>query len=107
MCEGHPLYRYSISIGYATLSIKAILIAWHATALCLLAKTFIIDREFVYVGTLDMDPRSFNLNSEMGRLVAFPPLAEQVAALVEQDMGLENAWKVTLDRQGRLVWTSS
>lgn len=75
--------------------------------LALHTKTFVIDREFVYVGSLNMDPRSFHLNTEMGLLVASPALAEQVAEQVEQDMEPENAWHVTLDKENRFVWSSS
>jgi len=70
-------------------------------------KTFVIDREFVYVGSLNMDPRSFHINTEMGLLVASPPLAEQVAELIERDMEPGNAWRVTTDDDGKLTWTSS
>ena len=70
-------------------------------------KTFVIDRETVYIGSLNMDPRSFHLNTEMGLLVASQALAEQIAALVEQDMEPGNAWRVFLDERGRLGWVSS
>jgi putative cardiolipin synthase len=69
-------------------------------------KTFVIDREFVYLGSLNMDPRSFHINTEMGLLVASPPLAEQVAKLIERDMGPDNAWQLTLDDEERLIWAS-
>ena len=70
-------------------------------------KTFVIDREFVYIGSLNMDPRSFNINTEMGLLVASPPLAEQVAGLIDRDMAPGNTWRVTIDDENKLTWTSS
>ena len=70
-------------------------------------KTFILDREFVYIGSLNMDPRSFHLNTEIGLLIASPELAKDIAALVERDMSPENAWRVSLDDEGRLAWDSS
>jgi putative cardiolipin synthase len=70
-------------------------------------KTFVIDREFVYLGSLNMDPRSFHINTEMGLLVASPQLADQVAVLLEREIAPENAWRVTRDDEGRLAWTSS
>ena len=79
----------------------------HSRFVSLHTKTFVIDREFVYVGSLNMDPRSFHLNTEMGLLIAAPPLAEAVAGLVEQDMEADNAWHVTLDDEGRLAWSSA
>ena len=70
-------------------------------------KTFVIDREYTYVGSLNMDPRSFHLNTEMGLLVYDPILAEQVARIVERDMQPENAWHVDIDSEDRLVWRST
>ena len=54
-----------------------------------------------------MDPRSFHLNTEIGLLIASPALAGEIAGLVEQDMAPDNAWRVSLDAEGRLVWQSS
>ena len=75
--------------------------------LSLHTKTFVIDRETVYIGSLNIDPRSFHLNTEMGLLIASPALAEQIASLVEQDMEPDNAWRVLLDEHGGLRWESS
>ena len=44
-------------------------------------KTFIIDRETVYIGSLNMDPRSFHLNTEMGLLIAAPALAVTICRM--------------------------
>jgi putative cardiolipin synthase len=70
-------------------------------------KAFVIDREYSYVGSLNMDPRSMHINSEMGLLVYDPELADQVADLIEHDMQPENAWRVDIDENNRLTWTSS
>ncbi|TNF91912.1 MAG: phospholipase D family protein [Gammaproteobacteria bacterium] len=70
-------------------------------------KTFVIDRENVYIGSLNMDPRSFHLNTEMGLLINAPALAEQIAEQVEKDMNPDNAWRVSLEEDERLAWHSS
>ena len=70
-------------------------------------KTFVIDREYSYVGSLNMDPRSMHINSEMGLLVYDPELADRVADIIEHDMQPENAWRVDIDEKNRLTWTSS
>ncbi len=70
-------------------------------------KAFVVDREYSYVGSLNMDPRSMQINSEMGLLVYDPELADQVADLIERDMRPENAWRVDIDENNRLRWTSS
>ena len=43
-------------------------------------KAMLIDRRWVYVGSMNLDPRSANLNTEMGVLVESPELAEQLRA---------------------------
>jgi putative cardiolipin synthase len=53
------------------------------------AKTFVFDRERVVVGSMNLDPRSVYLNTEMGLLIESPKLAGDIAEsfdeLVEPD----------------------
>lgn len=74
--------------------------------LALHAKTMVIDRRIVFIGTFNMDPRSTHLNTEMGVLIDSPELAAQVAAAIERDMEPANSWQVALaPDDGRLVWS--
>ena len=67
-------------------------------------KALVVDREYVYIGSLNLDPRSIRLNTEMGMIVASPALAEEVAAIAERDMAPANSlagstrreWKAAL-----------
>ena len=70
-------------------------------------KAAVIDRETVYVGSLNLDPRSIQLNTEMGMIVSSTGLAEEVAAIAERDMGPSNSWRVNLDEDGELYWEST
>ncbi len=70
-------------------------------------KTLVVDRQTVYAGSLNLDPRSIRLNTEMGMIVSSPGLAEEVATLIERDMQPTNSWRVGLDADGDLVWVSS
>jgi putative cardiolipin synthase len=69
-------------------------------------KAVVVDRETVYVGSLNLDPRSIQLNTEMGMVVTSPGLAEEVAAIAERDMAPTNSWRVLLDENGELFWES-
>ena len=69
-------------------------------------KAAVIDREIVYVGSLNLDPRSIQLNTEMGMIVTSLGLAEEVAAIAERDMAPTNSWRVLLDENGELFWES-
>jgi putative cardiolipin synthase len=70
-------------------------------------KAAVFDRRIVYIGSLNLDPRSISLNTEMGMIVSSPVLAEEVAAIAERDMEPSNSWRVQLDESGELFWESS
>lgn len=79
----------------------------HGGSVTMHTKAFVIDRQLVYVGSLNMDPRSLHINTEMGVLVDDHRLAQKVAGKLERDMAPENAWRVSLDEDGQLRWNSS
>jgi putative cardiolipin synthase len=59
------------------------------------AKTMIIDSKMAYIGTFNLDPRSINLNTEVGVIIDDEHVAKQVSSAIEQDMLPENSWDVT------------
>jgi putative cardiolipin synthase len=59
------------------------------------AKTFAIDGERVLVGSMNLDPRSDLLNTEMGILIDSPELAQRVEDWREADLPRQ-AWRLTL-----------
>ena len=69
-------------------------------------KSLVIDRTKVFIGSMNFDPRSFNINTEAGALVTSPGLAEALAQVMERDMQPENAWQVHLDEEGKPYWVS-
>ena len=69
-------------------------------------KAIVVDRDTVFIGSLNLDPRSIELNTEMGMIVASPGLGEEVAAIAERDMAPGNSWRVQLDENGKLIWES-
>jgi putative cardiolipin synthase len=68
-------------------------------------KAMVIDRERVFIGSMNLDPRSAELNSEMGVIVDSPGLAGELAASLDRDMSAPNAWRVTLADDGGLLWS--
>ncbi|MEE4174948.1 MAG: phospholipase D family protein [Xanthomonadales bacterium] len=68
-------------------------------------KAFVIDREIVFVGSMNFDPRSIAINTEGGVYIESAGLAEDLARIMERDMTPSNAWEVRLDDQGQLTWT--
>jgi cardiolipin synthase C len=67
------------------------------------AKTFAVDRSRLFVGSFNFDPRSAELNTEMGFVINSPPLAQNLAEAF--DAGIpESAYEVLLSGTGQLVW---
>ncbi|HEV7123033.1 MAG TPA: phospholipase D family protein [Rhodanobacter sp.] len=64
------------------------------------AKAIVVDREKVFVGSMNMDARSKLLNTEMGILVDCPPLAAAVAEFFHTAALPGNAYQVTLKADG-------
>jgi len=61
------------------------------------AKTLVIDAKTVYIGTFNFDPRSENLNTEVGAIIHDEALARAVEASIETDMAPGNSWDAARD----------
>jgi putative cardiolipin synthase len=61
------------------------------------AKVFILDVETVFIGSLNLDPRSIDINTEMGILAHSPELAWAWGTRLE-DKGLEQLYELELVR---------
>ncbi len=66
-------------------------------------KSFVIDRRTVFVGSLNLDPRSVRVNTEVGVLVLSEALAGEVAAIFDRNAAPGSAWHVAL-RDGVVGW---
>jgi putative cardiolipin synthase len=69
-------------------------------------KAIAFDGERVFVGSLNLDPRSIYLNTEMGLIIEDPLLGRNLVELFEEALTPENAWRVFLDSEGGLRWES-
>jgi putative cardiolipin synthase len=69
-------------------------------------KAVVVDRERAFVGSPNVDPRSMVLNTEIGIVGNGREFARRVAALVQRDIAPENAWRVTMNEEGWLRWSS-
>jgi len=80
-----PAIRRELIERYPKLEKQAPVFAIHA-------KSMVIDGETLFVGTFNFDPRSANLNTEVGVLITNPDLAGQVERNILRDMAPENSW---------------
>jgi putative cardiolipin synthase len=69
------------------------------------AKSIIYDTSSVYVGTLNLDPRSASLNTEIGILVDNPMLSDSIRSAFLEDLSEGQFWQVKFNHKGRLSWT--
>lgn len=67
------------------------------------AKTMVVDAKTVYIGTFNFDPRSENLNTEVGLIVHEQNLAKKVQASIERDMEAANSWNAAVDNPDQYV----
>ena len=67
-------------------------------------KAMIIDGRWVFVGSMNIDPRSANLNTEMGVLLDSPELAAQLRREIDHISGPEMSYRVVLEEHEGLVW---
>jgi putative cardiolipin synthase len=70
-------------------------------------KAVVVDDERAFVGSPNIDPRSLVLNTEIGVVGEGTEFAARVAALIERDIDPANAWRVRMDEEGWLTWSSS
>jgi len=59
------------------------------------AKSMVIDGKIVFIGTFNLDPRSANLNTEVGMLTDSQQLASQLTDSIELDIEPANSWQTT------------
>ncbi len=72
-------------------------------AMTLHTKAFIIDRRYLFVGSLNLDPRSIEINAEMGLLID----SQQMLAYLHPDPDeklAKIAYRVLLNDDGNLEW---
>jgi putative cardiolipin synthase len=71
------------------------------------SKSAVADGRYVFIGSMNLDPRSARINTEMGAFVDSPELAEDMRQIILRDMSGENAWHVQLDEDGDIFWQNS
>jgi putative cardiolipin synthase len=86
----HPQIQEDLINRFPRLADKNPIFAIHA-------KSMVIDGEQIFIGTFNLDPRSANLNTEVGVLINSDTLAQQLTESIERDIRPENSWKTTAE----------
>ena len=74
-----------------------------SSASSLHAKTFAVDDQRIFVGSFNFDPRSIELNTEMGLVIDSPALASQLGQAMRTTIP-QRAYQVLLNPDGSLYW---
>lgn len=67
------------------------------------AKTFAVDKARVFIGSFNFDPRSANLNTELGFVIHSPTLANQVSSLFTDQIP-DSSYEIKLNKQNKIIW---
>ncbi len=70
------------------------------------SKVLMLDRDKVFVGTLNLDPRSMFLNTEMGLLIDSSMLNAAVRHAFTPDISPRSSWQLELAEEDRICWHS-
>ena len=70
------------------------------------AKLAVVDRKTIFIGSMNLDPRSATINTELGAVIASTELARELISVIDIDR-LQNAYRVRRSANGRaLEWKS-
>ncbi|MEM9254327.1 MAG: phospholipase D family protein [Pseudomonadota bacterium] len=69
-------------------------------------KAMAFDGRSLFIGSFNLDPRSANINTEAGVYVESPILTAQLLEYMDEGVQPENAYRLSLDENGKLIWTT-
>jgi putative cardiolipin synthase len=67
------------------------------------AKSVVVDSRIAFIGTFNLDPRSENLNTEVGAIIHDESVARALEALIERDMAPGSSWNAAGDEPDRFA----
>ncbi|KUJ84589.1 phospholipase D family protein [Microbulbifer flavimaris] len=76
----------------------------HKSQSTLHAKTFVLDEDRGFVGSINLDSRSMLLNTEIGVLIKNRAINQQLHDLFQEWTSADSAWQLSLDDGGDIGW---
>jgi putative cardiolipin synthase len=70
-------------------------------------KALVGDRKRCFIGSLNLDPRAIEINTENGLYIQSVALCGKIAQQFDNLMGPDNSWHVFVDENNYLTWKSS
>jgi putative cardiolipin synthase len=68
------------------------------------SKVAVVDRRKVYIGSMNLDPRSATINTELGAVIESPQLAKEMLRIIDLDR-LQSSYRVMRKPGGGLTWS--
>lgn len=103
----HELLELGVELWEARADAAKITVKHRDTSLSepltLHTKGILIDRERLFVGSLNLDPRSIDINTEMGVLIESKELVSKLSDQAKIDIA-EIAYRLRLNDQGKINW---
>lgn len=107
---GYAVYRAALlQAGVEFLEVRSdapALVTRHETPLTMHTKLAVIDGRTVFAGSTNIDPRSFNLNSEIAMIIESASLASGIASRIDA-LTPDYTFKVVMGQDGKLTWLYS
>ena len=66
-------------------------------------KAFAVDRQHLFIGSFNWDPRSIDINTELGVIIDSPPLAGAAVERLRQQLN-RMTYEVVLNDKGKIRW---
>lgn len=70
------------------------------------SKTIVVDRRRSFIGSLNLDPRALDINTESGLLIDSKPLANELTTWLEELCSSDNSWAISRNAKGKIQWQS-
>lgn len=108
-----PLLRHDVELHELKADLGSARQYWSILAVraraTLHTKALVFDRSAAFIGSMNLDPRSRDINTEIGLLIHSEELSKQVAAFIELGMEPENSYALSLNDkpasgQEPLIW---
>lgn len=71
------------------------------------AKTFVIDHDRSFIGSVNLDGRSLIQNTEVGLLIESEALNRQLSQLFDRWVASDSAWRLSLNDKNKLQWQAT
>lgn len=67
------------------------------------SKVYVVDSEKVWIGSFNLDPRSANLNTEVGIIIDDKIVAAAIEKDIRRDMANQNSWTIAKRKQPPII----